>query len=597
MVIGFAMSPMMKNRPYRLRDIVRRHGAGFVIGALLTCMAVLIQLGLPFIVRYLIDELTEGTLTRRALMQGVLFYAACIPFAATLSYWMRRLPLRAAHTVEYAVRRDLFAHLARQDAGFFRRQRIGDLMTRMTSDLTVIRDALGHGVLHGVRSLVALLVAFSVLFRMQTGLGAILLALMFGMVMSFALLIRAIRRRHTALQEQTSDLGHTVEETFSGIRTIKGYALEKSRRRRFAHENRGMHQRAMGVSFVSEPIWPLFAFWFSLQLVATLVYGGHLVLQEQITLGDLVLVNQYLLYMQWPVLSLGWIGNLIQRGRTSWYRLLTLFATPPAIADNEQTDAGIQTLRGDIAFRDVGLQREGKMVLDGINLRIPAGSTIGITGPSGAGKTMLVSLVARLCDPDHGNIYIDNHLLSTIPLDVLRRHIGFAPQETMLFSETLAHNLAFGLPSLQEDVIRWAARIAHLDADIARFPNGYETHVGERGVTLSGGQRQRASLGRAVARKPAVLVLDDVLAAVDIQTESAILDNLTPVAQTRTTLLVSHRLSALYRADSIIVLENGRITEQGTHAELLARNGYYARTYRLQQFEAYASGHREGTHA
>ncbi len=586
----------MKQFSYKLRHIVRRQGAAFLLGALLTCMAVAIQLGLPFIIRHLIDELKAGTLTRQTLLHGVLLYLFCIPFATILSYWMRRMPLRAAHQVEYEVRRDLFAHLSRQDAGFFARQRIGDLMTRMTSDLVVIRDALGHGVLHGVRSLVALLIAFTVLLRMKADLGFILLALMAAMVISFSLLIRAIRRRHMSLQEQTSDLGHTVEETFSGIRTIKGFALEARRRQRFARENRGMHRRAMGVSFVSEPIWPLFAFWFSLQLVVTLVYGGRLVLQNRITLGDLVLVNQYLLYMQWPVLSLGWIGNLVQRARTSWQRLSSLFATQPAISDGAHTDFGIRDIRGEIAFRDVCLRLGDKTVLDGINLRIPAGSTLGITGPSGSGKTMLVSLVARIFDPNQGEISIDGHPLATIPLDRLRRHIGFAPQETTLFSDTLVNNLAFGLESTQEDVVRYAARIAHLDGDIARFPLGYETQVGERGVTLSGGQRQRASLGRAIARNPEILILDDVLAAVDTQTEAAILANLEPLTKDRTTLLVSHRLSSLYRADDIVVIENGRITEQGTHAALLARGGYYARTYRLQQFESQQSDGTETAH-
>ncbi len=579
---------MMMSASYRLRDTVRRNAAGLMLGSLLALLTVAIQLGLPFIVRYLIDALTAGLLTRRELLYGICLYAVCIPPAAVISYWMRRLPLRAAHRIEYTVRRDLFVRLSGQDPSFFQRYRIGDLMTRIGPDLAVVRDTIGHGVMHGARAFAALALAYTVLFRMQPLLAAVLLALMLGMILSFGLLLATIRRRHTAMQEQTSNLGHTVEETFSGIRTLKGFALEELRRQRFAGENRGLRRRAMLLSLISETIWPLFAFWFSLQLVVTLVYGGRLVMRGELSLGDLVLINQYLLFMQWPVLSLGWIGSLLQRSRTSWQRLKTLFETPTRIADGASTDFSITHLRGDIAFQAVRLRLGGKTVLDGIDLTIPAGTTLGITGPTGAGKSLLVALVPRLCDPDEGRVCIDGRALPEIPLAVLRRHIGFAPQETMLFSDTLAHNLALGLdqPAASAERVRAAAQAACLTEDIQRFPQGIETLVGERGVTLSGGQRQRAALGRAIARDPAILILDDALASVDTQTEAAILENLAPLTRQRTTLLISHRLAALYRADHIIVLVQGRIAEQGTHVQLLAQGGYYAETYRLQQIEA-----------
>lgn len=577
---------MINSSEYRLRDIVRANYAGFAAGMLLVVMTVCIQLGLPFIIRHLIDQMTAGTLTRKELLQWVLLYTACIPPAAAISYWMRRLPLRNSHRIEYIIRRDLFDALSRQDKAFFNQNRIGDLMTRMGSDLHLVRDALGHGVLHGTRAVTSLLLAFTVLTGIHLPLGILLLSLMLGMVVSFTLLLSIIRKRHSALQEQMSNLGNTVEETFSGIRTIKGFALEELRERFFGKQNDNLRQRAMHLSLASEPIWPLFAFWFTLQMTVTLIYGGRLVMDGTITLGDLVLVTQYLLFMQWPVLSLGWIGNMLQRARISWGRLQSLFAALPRIRDTEQTDYSLQSLSGAIDFRSVSLRLGGKTVLDNINLKIPAGKTIGITGPTGAGKSLLTALVARLCDPDQGAVFIDGYPLAAIPLEILRRHIGFVAQQPMLFSDTLANNLAFGLKDASSEQISAAARNACLEDEISHFPQGYATLVGERGVTLSGGQRQRTALARAIARNPAILILDDALAAVDTNTEAAILKNLDSITGGSTTLLVSHRLAALYRADFIIVLNNGRITEQGTHNELLNLDGYYAETFRLQQLES-----------
>jgi ATP-binding cassette subfamily B protein len=294
---------------------------------------------------------------------------------------------------------------------------------------------------------------------------------------------------------------------------------------------------------------------------------------------------QYLLYMQWPLLAMSWVLSLAQRGKVSWMRIKELFERQPAITDSEETEFGITDLDASIEWRDVSLEIDGMQLLSDINLSVSAGKTIGITGPTGSGKTLLVSLAARLMDPTDGSVRIGNHPLRTIPLDQLRHHIGMAAQESVLFSQTLEHNIGFGIDTADREQISWAAGIAHLSGDIETFPDKYLTVLGERGVTLSGGQRQRTAIGRAVARRPKLLILDDVLSAVDSQTEAAIMGKLQPVMQDRTCLFVSHRISTLRYTDEIVVIEAGRITQRGTHDELIVQPGYYAELNTLQQLE------------
>jgi ATP-binding cassette subfamily B protein len=317
------------------------------------------------------------------------------------------------------------------------------------------------------------------------------------------------------------------------------------------------------------------AFWFCLSVALILNIGGRQVINGDRSIGTLVQFIQYLLYMQWPLLAFSWIASLLQRGKVSWQRIKEILEREPAIKDSNDTDYSINQLHGEITFNNLSLDIEGRRFLHEINLDVPSGKTIGITGPTGSGKTLLVSLVARLIDPTEGNILIDGRDIKTIPIDVLRRHIGFAAQESVLFSRTLEHNIVFGVNTPEEGLIDWAADVAHLKKDIETFPNRFETLIGERGVMLSGGQRQRASISRAIARHPEILVLDDVLSAVDTQTEAAIMEKLRPVMKKRTTLLVSHRVSALRYTDEIIVVERGRITQRGTHDELIAVAGYY----------------------
>ena len=568
-----------------LIEYVLEHRAGVAWSAVLVVATVALNLFTPVLVRHAVDGVTDGTLDRPGLIRLLALFLAVSAVGSLLSYGMRRVPLRIGHQVEYALRRDVFAHLARLEQAFYRENRIGDLMTRMASDIAMVRDYIGQGLLQGIRAAVVCVLAFAVMAATSGRLTLVMLAIFPVMIATFFRLIGVIRRRHEAVQEQYAEVSNHCQESFAGIRTVKGFAIEDRREARFDELNRGLVRQNLRLGYIQQPLWPLFAFWFSVGTVLLLVVGGRMIVRGELTLGALVQFQQYLLYMQWPMLAMGWTASLIQRGRASWRRIDEILLRRPAIADGPATDAALAAPDGDIEFRDVTLRAGGRVLLDRVNLRIPRGATVAITGPTGSGKTLLVSLIPRLIDPAEGEVRIGGRDVRAYPLAALRTRIGMAPQEPVLFSDTLAGNLAFGLDRPTPDDVMRASDLAHLHEDVSGFPQQYETVLGERGVTLSGGQRQRTALGRALARRPSILILDDVLAAVDTQTEAAILAKLQPVIAQSTTLIVSHRVSTLRCADFIVVLENGRVTACGTHEALVAQPGYYRGLSELQEIE------------
>lgn len=568
-----------------LAEYVLEHRAGVAWSAVLVVATVALNLLAPVLVRYAVDGLAAGTLDRAGVVRLLALFLGTSVAGSLLSYGMRRIPLQIGHRVEYALRRDLFAHLARLEQAFYRENRIGDLMTRMASDIAMVRDYIGQGLLQGIRAAVVCVLAFTVMAATSGKLTLVMLALFPVMIATFFRLIVVIRRRHEAVQEQYAEVSNHCQESFAGIRTVKGFAIEDRREGRFEALNGELVSRNLKLGFIQQPLWPMFAFWFSVGSVLLLVVGGRMIVRGELTLGALVQFQQYLLYMQWPMLAMGWTASLIQRGRASWKRIDEIFTRMPAIADGSATDPALASPDGDLEFRDVTLRAGGRVLLDRVSLRIPRGATVAITGPTGSGKTILVSLVPRLLDPAEGEVRIAGRDVRAYPLAALRERIGMAPQEPVLFSDTLAGNLAFGLDRPTSDDVLRASDLAHLHEDATGFPQQYETLLGERGVTLSGGQRQRTALGRALARRPSILILDDVLAAVDAQTEAAILAKLQPVIAQCTTLIVSHRISTLRCADFVVVLENGRLTATGTHDELAAQPGYYRELAEMQELE------------
>lgn len=547
-------------------------------------------MALPVIIRLVIDGLQDGTLTRDHLWKLMWQFLVIGTVAIVFSRLIRQIPLKLSHKIEYTLRNDVFSHLTRLDQSFYRSERTGDLMTKLSSDMTILRDSIGQGLLQGIRTVITLVSAVVVMLIADPMLTGIMFAVFVPLIMIFFLVLRVSRRYQQSLQEHVSEVSNFCQESFSGIRCLKGFALERRRGKEFEDLNSELIRKTMYMQGARQLLWPFMAFGFNLGTILIFLVGGKRIVSGSLTLGTLTQFFQYLLVLQWPLMALSWMMVMLQRGKVSWIRVKAILESQPRIAESDTAPSNIEKPQASIEFRNVDLSIGSQQLLEGINLQVPAGTTLGITGPTGSGKTLLVSLVARLMDPTSGSVLVGGKDIRTLSLSTLRGMIGFAAQEPVLFSRTLEHNIGFGVDDPNMDIIGWAADIAHLHSDIETFPDRYQTVLGERGVTLSGGQRQRTSISRAVARRPDILILDDVLSAVDTQTEAAIMKKLQPVMRDRTTLFVSHRVSTLRYSDEIVVIENGRITQRGSHEELITQPGYYAELNTMQQLQQKLEG-------
>jgi ATP-binding cassette subfamily B multidrug efflux pump len=535
-----------------------------------------------------IGEIIDSLQSPQAKFDDVLHLALLIVLFAGLEAVLRAgaryVMLDASRKAEYSMRNDLFAHLQRMHLAYFQHQRIGDLMARMTNDLTWVRQMMGPGIMQG--SFTVMVFTFSVLSMISvslklTGIALILMPLA---SLTFWYIGRTVHLRFERLQAQFGDMSTKAQENFSGIRVVKAFSQEDPETKDFARVNHEYFSRAVALSAMQGLIWPSISFILGIAVLSVLYVGGQDAIRGELSIGALVQFVAYLYLLQMPMINIGWISNMFQAGWASLGRLQEIFNAVPKIVD--PIDAVTAPIKGEVEFRGVSFAYGQTIELHDVSFKVPAGGSLAIVGPTGSGKSTVVNLIPRLFDVQQGEVLIDGIDIRRRPLEQLRRAVGYVPQETFLFSVPLRENVGFGLDEkLTDPQLDWAGDVSQLNKDVEDFPARYDTMIGERGVTLSGGQKQRAAIARAVAKDPRILILDDALSAVDTYTEAEILRRMRGVMRERTSIVVAHRISTVKDADEILVLDDGRIVERGSHRELLERGGLYAQMYRRQLLE------------
>jgi ATP-binding cassette subfamily B protein len=557
-------------------------GLALGIGSLL--MKDLLAASLPIVLKYGVDSLTRGFVLRVVLQLAALLIGLSL-VKGLFQYWMRVVIIGISRDIEFDLRNDLFNHFVVLSQDFYSRYRTGDIMARSTNDLNAVRMMLGPGIMYTAETSVMLLLSVAVM--LSTDLRLTLIALIPAPVVSLAVVFfgRRIHARFEHIQKMFSDISSKVQENLAGVRVVRAYAQEQPEVEQFETLNREYIRENIGLARIQGMFMPLLQALIGLTFLLVLWAGGRQLMQGRITLGSFVMFNTYMGMLIWPMIAFGWVVNLMQRGTASLDRINEMLHERPTITRPSGALRSAAVYSPEIRFRGVYVSHGERRALADIDLTIAEGETLAVVGHTGSGKTTLASLIPRLFDPQQGTIEYGGVDVRDFDPQELRRQIGFVPQETFLFSATLAENIAWGVPEASKEQIRWAAEVAGLASDIETFPQGLNTVIGERGLTLSGGQKQRTAIARAIIRNPRALILDDALSSVDTVTEETILRGLSGVMRDRTTILISHRVSTVQNAHRIVVLSHGSIVESGTHAELQYLGGYYAELYQKQLLE------------